>query len=308
MKLFVISRRQVSIAAVCLLLVASVLICLFAIGPQVAATSGKARKIPIYNVEKEEVISLSFDAAWGNEDTQALIDILGKYKIKATFFVVGEWVDKYPESVKALSDAGHEIMNHSNTHPDMATLSLDKMLEEIRACGEKIEKVTGKKPNLFRPPYGSYNNTLIEALESEQYYCIQWDVDSLDWKDPSVDQLVKNVTAKVKPGSICLFHNAAKNTPEALPQIIEALLADGYQFVPISELILKENYVIDHAGVQRPASEVPDLSADAEASDDAEETLSPMNTQPYLGDYYMEYQMEQEAMKQEEALQPVPEE
>lgn len=189
-------------------------------------------------------------AGWGNEDTQQLIDILAKYNVKATFFVVGDWVDKYPESVKALSDAGHEVMNHSNTHPHMPQLSKEKMREELTECNNKIESVTGIKPILFRAPYGDYNNDVIQSIRECGCYTIQWDVDSLDWKDLSAGEITKRVTEKVRPGSIVLFHNAAKHTPEALPTILEKLQSDGYSIVPISQLIYADNYEIDAAGTQ----------------------------------------------------------
>ena len=189
---------------------------------------------------------------WGNEDTEKLIEIFKKYNIKVTFFVVGGWVDKYPESVKQLSNAGHEIMNHSNTHPHMSELSLEQIGEEINSCNDKIEAVTGRRPILQRAPYGEYTNNLIDTLSSMNMYCVQWDVDSLDWKDYDADRIYNKVVSGVKPGSICLFHNAAKHTPEALPKIIEKLLADGYTIVPISELIYKNNYTIDHKGEQIP--------------------------------------------------------
>lgn len=189
---------------------------------------------------------------WGNEDTEKLIEIFKKYNIKVTFFVVGGWVDKYPESVKQLSNAGHEIMNHSNTHPHMSELSLEQIGEEINSCNDKIEAVTGRRPILHRAPYGEYTNNLIDTLSSMNMYCVQWDVDSLDWKDYDADRIYNKVVSGVKPGSICLFHNAAKHTPEALPKIIEKLLADGYTIVPISELIYKNNYTIDHKGEQIP--------------------------------------------------------
>ena len=137
------------------------------------------RKLPIYCVETDKKqIAISFDAAWGNDDTQQLIDILKKYDVPATFFVVGAWVDKYPESVKALSDAGHQIQNHSNTHPHMPQLSKEQMKNEIESCNQKIEAITGKCPTLLRPPYGDYDNSLIEVMESLNMYTIQWDVDS----------------------------------------------------------------------------------------------------------------------------------
>ena len=190
---------------------------------------------------------------WGNEDTQQLIDILGKYNIKATFFVVGEWVDKYPESVKALHDAGHEVMNHSDSHAHMNQLSSAEIIADVEACNDKIEAVTGVRPTLIRPPYGEYNDTVISSVRSIGMEPIQWDVDSLDWKDLSAGEITQRVTGKVQPGSIVLFHNAALHTPEALPAIIQTLLQEGYTFVPISQIILTGEYTIDHTGRQCPA-------------------------------------------------------
>ncbi len=187
---------------------------------------------------------------WGNEDTQELIDILGRYQVKATFFVVGQWVDKYPESVKALHDAGHEVMNHSDTHPHFNSLSAQQICAEVEACNDKIEAVTGVRPTLIRPPYGEYNDQVISAIRSIGMEPIQWDVDSLDWKEIPASEITQRVTSKVCPGSIVLFHNAALHTPEALPAILEKLLQEGYTFVPISQLILPQPYTIDHTGRQ----------------------------------------------------------
>ena len=189
--------------------------------------------------------------SWGNDDTQQLIDILEEYDAPATFFVVGAWVDKYPESVKQLSDAGHQVQNHSNTHPYMTGLSTEQMIDELESCNKKIKNVTGKKPTLFRPPYGDYDNRVVETVESVDMYTIQWDVDSLDWKDnATADSICKRVTSKVKNGSIVLFHNDADHTPEALPNILKCLKDEGYEFVFISDLILKDNYEIKHDGTQ----------------------------------------------------------
>jgi len=246
-----ISKRQIIPFILCALIIAAAFAA--ALGGRNTVETQVDKKLPIYSVGREEndkIISISFDAAWGNEDTQILIDILGKYNIRATFFLVGEWVDKYPESVKALSDAGHEIMNHSDTHPHMSQLSASQMAEEIESCNDKIENITGVRPKLFRAPYGEYNNTLIEVLAQRGMYCIQWDVDSLDWKNPAPNEIAARVCRLAQPGSICLFHNAAVNTPEALPSILEQLLADGYKFVPISENIYYENYKIAHDGRQ----------------------------------------------------------
>ena len=214
----------------------------------VAATQ---RELPIYCVDRDnKCASLTFDAAWGNEDTQMLIDILGKYNIKATFFVVGAWVEKYPDSVKALHDAGHEIMSHSNDHAHFNKLNQSEIVNNLNICNEKIEAVTGVKPALFRCPYGEYDDHVIKTVNSIGMTAIQWNVDSLDWKGISASEIKQRVLAKVVPGSIILFHNAAENTPEALPAIIEGLIADGYSIVTVSEILLTGEYKIDHTGMQ----------------------------------------------------------
>ncbi len=252
MKIFVITKRTGIMLSLVVLLAFS----LVYIGKSdvLPVSSGK-RDLPIYCVQKAEddkVVAMSFDAAWGNEDTGQLIEIMNKYNVKTTFFVVGGWVDKFPESVKQLSDAGHEIMNHSDTHPHMTQLTTEKMKEEVQSCDQKIEKITGIKPNLFRAPYGDYNNAVVGAMRDTGHFTIQWDVDSLDWKDLTATEITDRVLKKVKPGSIILFHNAAKHTPEALPSIIESLQKDGYKIVPVSQLIYKENFTVDNAGMQIP--------------------------------------------------------
>jgi polysaccharide deacetylase family sporulation protein PdaB len=211
----------------------------------------KSRKLPIYSVKREEkVVSLSFDAAWGNEQTQHLLDTLDEFEVKSTFFLVGMWVDKYPDSVKAIFNAGHDVGNHSNTHPQMPKLDDERMRNEIEECNKKIEKITKKRPILFRPPYGNYNDKLIETTNTLDMYCIQWNIDSLDWKDLKCDEMKKRIIPKLKPGSIILMHNGAKYTPESLGEIIYEIKKRGFKIVPISEIIYKENYRVEHDGMQ----------------------------------------------------------
>lgn len=213
MKCLILRRRTLTVLA-CALLAAA----MFALvnAPAVAEASATDRQLPIYCVQRDQkMLAISFDAAWGNEDTQQLIDILGKYNVKATFFVVGDWVDKYPESVKALHDAGHEVMNHSNSHAHMSQLSSEAIVADVEACNDKIEAVTGVRPTLIRPPYGEYDNNVITSIRSIGMEPIQWDVDSLDWKDLPAGEITERVVSRVQPGSIVLFHNAALHTPEA---------------------------------------------------------------------------------------------
>ena len=225
------------------------LIFLIAGTPAIVKTAVASRKLPNYCVQRDDkCISLTFDAAWGNEDTQDLIDILGQYGVKATFFVVGDWVEKYPESVKALYDAGHEVMTHSDDHAHFNKLTKEQIVDNINAGCDKIEAVTGERPTLFRCPYGEYDDHVIETLTEMGMKTIQWDVDSLDWKDLSAAEITRRVSEKAKSGSIVLFHNAAKHTPEALPGVIEYLLQNGFRIVPVSEILLTGDYVMDHTG------------------------------------------------------------
>lgn len=177
MKFYVVTKKQITVFLSCALIAVTAVI------GTVSVFANNDRKLPIYSVENsKKQIAISFDAAWGADDTDELIKILGEYKVKATFFVVGAWVDKYPEEVKRLADAGHRIENHSNSHPYMTKISTEKMVEELRACNEKIASVTGRKPILFRPPYGDYNNAVIETVESQDMYTIQWSVETLATK------------------------------------------------------------------------------------------------------------------------------
>ena len=251
MKIFFLKRSYLMAAAG---LLAAVAMAAAASLPGAVTASASTRQLPIYCVDRDQkVVSISFDAAWGNEDTQELIDILGQYHVKATFFVVGDWVEKYPESVKALHDAGHEVMNHSNTHAHYPQLSAQEITADLEACNDKIQAVTGVRPTLVRLPYGDYDDKSVNAVRSIGMEPIQWDVDSLDWKEIPADEIVSRVTSRVQPGSIVLFHNAALHTPEALPEILETLIREGYTFVPISQLILTGEYTIDHTGRQCPA-------------------------------------------------------
>ena len=214
--------------------------------------------LPIYCVDRSAdsgtpKVALSFDAAWGNEDTSKILDILAQYNIKVTFFMTGGWIEKYPDDVKAIAAAGHDLANHSENHKQMSKLSADECKSEIMTAHDKVKTLTGIDMSLFRPPYGDYNNTLIKtANEQCNYHVIQWDVDSLDWKDYTAEQIRNRILdhKHLGNGSIILMHNGAKHTAEALESIILGLQEKGYELVPISQLILSGEYTIDHEGRQ----------------------------------------------------------
>ena len=219
-----------------------------------ATLANMNRLVPIYSVESaEKVVALSFDAAWGADFTADILDTLERHDIRVTFFLVGFWVEKYPDVAKLISDAGHEIGNHSATHPHMPTLSVEQIEFELTHTHDLIKDTTGQEPNLFRPPFGEYSNKVIETLDALHYQGIQWSVDSLDWRENmSKDDIIKRVTSRIHPGAIVLFHNNALHTPAALEPIILTLKEEGYTFKSIGELLLKENWYIDKSnGMQR---------------------------------------------------------
>ncbi|MEE1196449.1 MAG: polysaccharide deacetylase family protein [Lachnospiraceae bacterium] len=227
------------------------------IANRVIATSSTvgSRELPIYCVQTDKPqIAISFDAAWGNEDTQKILDILAKHEVKATFFMTGGWVESYPDDVKAIQAAGHDLGNHSENHKNMSQLSDDEKTTELMTVHNKVKELTGYDMFLFRPPYGDYDNAVVLNAKENGYYTIQWDVDSLDWKDYGVDAIIDTVCnhKHLGNGSIILCHNGAKYTAEALDTLITNLKNQGYEFVPISELILKDNYHMDHEGRQIP--------------------------------------------------------
>ena len=209
------------------------------------------RKLPIYGVETDKKeIAITFDAAYGSDETVKIINILKEKNVTATFFLVGFWVDKYPDLVKTLDSSGIEIGSHSNTHPYMSKLSASQMQAELQTSVDKIKNITGKDVTLFRPPYGDYNDTLVTVAENMNIKPIQWSVDSLDWKGLDTSQMMARITPNVENGSIILFHNNSDHIVEALPVIIDTLTEQGYTLVHVSDLIYHENYTIRNDGIQ----------------------------------------------------------
>ena len=218
---------------------------------QAQATLAVKRSLPIYSVATEEKkIAISFDCAWGVEYTDKLLDIMQKNGVRCTLFAVQFWVEKYPEYAQKIVDAGHELGTHSRTHSYMSKLSKEQIRDELTTSAKAIEKATGQKTNLFRAPYGDYNDLVIDTARSMGLYTIQWDVDSLDWKNLSATEIALRIVNGAKNGSIILCHNNGLHTAEALPMIFSTLQNRGYEFVPIGELIYKENYSIDTSGKQ----------------------------------------------------------
>ncbi len=209
------------------------------------------KKLPIYSVgTKDKKVAITFDSSWGEDNTDKILDVLNKYNVKATFFIIGRWAEEYPGQVKKIYKNGHEIGNHTDKHPDMTLLSKEKIIKEVAVADARIMALTGFRPELFRCPEGSYNDLVIDTVNGTNHICIQWDVDSIDWKGEGTEKEYKRVIDKTKAGSIILFHNNGINTPETLPKVIDKLKTEGYGFVKVSELIYKDNYYIDNKGRQ----------------------------------------------------------
>ena len=248
-------RNQVIKSALFLLGVVAFVKCVTTFVPQAVSVSStiNGRELPIYCVETDEKkVALSFDAAWGNEDTQRILEILAKHNIHVTFFATGGWVESYPDDVKAILNAGHDLGNHSENHKNMSQLSNDEKEQEIMKVHDKVKNLTGYEMFLFRPPYGDYDNDVIKTATKCGYYPIQWDVDSLDWKDYGVDSIISTVCTNkhLGNGSIILCHNGAKYTADALDTLITNIKGQGYEIVPVSELIYRDGYHMNAEGRQ----------------------------------------------------------
>lgn len=247
----IIGRKQIVTVVILLVWLAAISFVVFKCLSDTFASASE-RKIPVYSVETDEKqIALTFNCAWGDETTDEILDILKENDIKCTFFIVGEFAEKYPEAVRKIYNAGHEIANHSMHHTDPTTQEFSEITADIDECNALLKSITGvSEIKLYRAPSGSYDNKTIEAAQSLGMMCIQWDVDSIDWKNPSADTIVSRVCNKAKNGSVVLFHLGKENTLEALGEIIRRLKKDGYEFVTVSELICWDNYDIDHTGRQ----------------------------------------------------------
>lgn len=223
-----------------------------------AQTAAKNRLLPVYNVEcTDNKCAISFDAAWGADKTRQIMDVCDRYNVKATFFLVGFWVDKYPEMVREIHERGFEIGTHSNTHPQMSKLSQSDVAAQLSVSSKKIYDITGTEVKLFRPPFGDYNNTLVSTAAEQGLLTIQWSVDSLDWKGLSAKEIATRVQ-KAQSGDIILCHNNSDHIVEALPLVFEALALKGLSVVPVGELVYYDNYTINAAGKQIPNASTND--------------------------------------------------
>ena len=219
---------------------------------EIIQTMSQSKLLPIYSVDTQEPkVAFTMNCAWNADDIDSILSTLEKHKIHITFFMVGDWVDKYPEAVKKISDAGHEIANHSDGHKHVNNLTLEENEKEIITCSEKIQKITGKPTTLYRGPYGEYNNTVIQAAENQKHITIQWSLDTLDYKGITADEMWERLKDKIKNGDIILSHNGTEHTADSLDKLLTNIEQKGFQVVTVSELIYQDKYIIDSNGTQK---------------------------------------------------------
>lgn len=247
MKFMVVKLKHIIIA---LLILAAIPVIWFSASGAVSVFLVNGREIPIYSVErKDKKIAVTFDCAWNDDDIDSILDTLDKYKCRATFFVVGDWARKYPESLKKISERGHEIGNHSYNHADYTKTSAERITADLDKCDDIIEDITGKRPRLMRAPSGGYNDAVVKTVEKSGRTYIQWSVDGIDYGDAAPQDIYDRCVKKTKAGDIILLHNGTKSTANILPKILEALECK-FEFSTVSDMIYKENYRIDNTGRQ----------------------------------------------------------
>ncbi len=254
MKLLILKGNQMSYIITVIVLLGLIAYNLVGINQNIKPTSKEIVQdlLPIYGVNTmEQKIALTFDCAWENSDTSRLVDILNEYDVKATFFTTGDWCERYPEDVLTFYNEGHSIQNHSYNHPHVATIPKNKLIEDTNKCDDIIEEITGVRPTLYRAPYGEFSDSMLQVFEDELLHkVIQWTADSRDWQGREAVDMAHSIISTSQGGGIILFHNDTKNTPEALEIIIPKLQEDGFEFVLVEDLILWDDYEINHQGLQ----------------------------------------------------------
>lgn len=195
----------------------------------------------VYNVPTEKkIIALTFDISWGDKRTVPILDVLKEKKLqKATFFLSSPWSKIHPDIVKKIVDSGYEIGNHGHKHENYTSLSDEEIRSQITTAHSILTGLTGKDPRLIRFPNGDFDKRVLHIATQLGYTAIQWDTDSLDWKNPGTQTIIDRVVSRAHPGDIVLLHasDSSQQTHEALPVIIDKLRAQGYEFVTVSELL-----------------------------------------------------------------------
>lgn len=256
MRIFVVKKWTLIRAAIFILIVlGAIAYTQAAFGSSVPAAN-MSQAMPVCRVSTgDKVVALTFDTAFGDKDyTLKILDVLKKENVKSTFFVMGIWAEEYPDVVNEIADS-QEVASHSMNHLRYPDLTESAVLDDANEAADTIFELTGYDTKLLRLPFGAFNATVIMTLENAGYVPVKWSLDSLDWKGISAKKIYDNVLSNVKSGDIIMFQNNMQETPDALSEIILGLREDGYKIVPLSEMLLKNNYITDSEGTQKNFSD-----------------------------------------------------
>jgi len=202
-------------------------------------TSAPGSHPPLFYVRpSRKALALTFDVSWGESTLPQVLRILGETQTRATFFLSGPWARRHPELVRAIAAQGHEIASHGEEHVNLSQYSASEVRENLRRSREALENLTGKPPLFFRPPNGDYDDLVVSLAREEGMETVIWSVDSLDWKNPGADYMVRRVLELAFPGAIVLFHasDSSRQIAQALEPVIRALRSRGYELLPLGEL------------------------------------------------------------------------
>ncbi|MDN5363787.1 MAG: hypothetical protein PWQ91_848 [Eubacteriales bacterium] len=217
--------------------VMGLLLVLAAVAAMEEVTFTTALREPVYRgTEKRKEMALTVNVVWGEEYLPAMLEILRREKVAATFFIGGQWAEDNPKLLQKIAAYGHEIGSHGYSHPHPTALSPQENREELIKTEKIIKKITGRKVKLFAPPYGEYNQEVLDVAAELGYRTIMWTADTIDWQRPAPEVIVRRVLEKAGNGVIVLMH-PTEPTVKALPEIIRELKKRGYKLVTVSRLL-----------------------------------------------------------------------
>ena len=231
-KIIVLSKKKLMLWLVLLILAV-----IFIMSLQMISVNTMNYYDPIYKGEADEKeIAFACNVVWGNEYLPDILKILKENNIKITFFIGGDWATKYPEDLKTIYQAGHELGNHGENHKKQSLLNIEQNKREILKAEESIKNVTGVKTTLFAPPYGDINNTVVDTAEGLGYKVIMWSIDTIDWNTKDYSKIVERVEKNQHNGAIVLMH-PTEVTVKALPELIKRLQNKDYEISSVSKVL-----------------------------------------------------------------------
>ena len=253
MRIFVVKKRTIIRTAVFVALIVGAIVFTQVALSGTAPVVSMSEAMPICSVATDEMaVALTIDTAFGDEDyTDEILSVLKGGGARATFFVMGLWANEHPDALDGILRGGQEIASHSMNHTRYPDMQPSEMLYDASDAADLIFDKTGYDTRLLRLPYGAFSDESIRALEGEGFVPMKWSLDSKDWKGYDAEKIADAVVGQAQPGDIIMFQNNMEQTPQALSSVILGLREAGYKIVPVGDLLLDGDYIIDSSGTQR---------------------------------------------------------